>query len=154
MEWASFVVASKYESGVLYFLVQDSINTNPRYSHQKVQTKFPGGKNRDHPEDKTFLDTARREFHEETHLDLPDGNLLVIDDIIKGFHRKVFYHVNAESLTGELRKKTKRDVNSIMYPPRWFRVGPDLEKLLYTTHRRAYREAVKILLSQAHVLVV
>ena len=153
MDWASFVVGEKIENNFLYFLVQDSINTNPRYPNQKRQTKFPGGKNRDHPEDKTFLDTACRESLEETHLELERGKEVVIYDVIKGFHRQVFYLVDALFLKGNLRTETKEDGNSIIFPPEWA-MARDLEKRLYPSHREAFRRSVRELKKQHKDLVV
>src|SRR5947209_3856765 len=72
MAWIGAVIY-KIEKEELYFLVQDSESTLHKYSGNGVQTKFPGGSNEDHPDERDPLQTLVRELEEETWLKLKNG---------------------------------------------------------------------------------
>ena len=151
---AAFVVAYKYELGELYVLVQDSLGTNPRYPDQEVQTKHPGGKNRDHLEDIDLEDTAIREFEEETGLTFERGEGKKIYDVITGLHRKVAYLVDRDSLVGKMRTEIMYGKFTTIWAPRWEKADQFLLRLLYRTHRPIFKAAMNELSKKYSGLVV
>ncbi len=146
IHWFAGAIIYRMVDGVLELLLQDSTTTIPKYRWQGVQTKFPGGRNKDHPEDSTFLDTLKRELFEELHIRLKDDSeLKVIYDVIQGDHRKIFYLVSVEAFEGEIRQVPQWDATTILSVPRWVRVDESLYRKIYRTHRSAFRSAMLFL---------
>ncbi len=146
--WFSALIVWKLVDGVLYVLLQDAL---PHFGQQRKQTKFPGGGSEDHPEDRNFFATGKREFQEETHLRFKEGepDLPAVYSQIKGdCHQQLFYLVPLDSLEGELRTEVIFDNNSTLFPPYWVRVDEMGSVCLHENHEPAWQEAKKKLQPQ------
>ena len=141
----------KYEGG-LWALVQDSVSTDPRFSHQGVQIKLPGGMSE--PEDSNSLATLRRELQHELELTLLPGDYKTGYDKIQDMDRKMIYLVRYDLLAGYLRTEPKMDGDSFMGAPRWLRVNEANEKFIFSTQRPGFHQAAKALQEQYRGLVI
>ncbi len=156
-DWYSGAIIWKVEDGVLKFLVFWSWSTNRRYMKQGALLKFPGGKNRDHPEDLTPIDTLFREIPEELSekgrprlVIRPGANPVLVrvrsvssDRGPQHEHYKYFYLLHESDLVGDIRTGYATDGNSEMGPPMWL---PAMGIQPYGHHRKAARKAVKMLM--------
>ncbi len=152
-DWFSGAIIWKVEGGELMFLVQESQSIGKHETLDEIQTKFPGGVNRDHPSDKTPLYTLKREIMEEIYMMVKDGvePERFYTSVSTDSHRKFFFLVPFNSLEGELRTEGIKDGRTYLYPPRWANASGIK---VYRTHRRAAREAFKKLMRANNVLLV
>ena len=103
------------EGGVAMTYVMDATLTHPHYRGQK-QVRIPGGGGK---AGESTCQTATRELEEETGLIVDnEGDLVFIDEIWKGGHRKTAYLVSLESCSGELRKEVLHELDADLDPPR------------------------------------
>jgi 8-oxo-dGTP pyrophosphatase MutT (NUDIX family) len=111
----------------------------PAYEHSpaQTQTKFPGGTNKDHPEDDTPLRTALRELFEETGLQLKQGAqfLYTIYNSKKGWSS--FYFVfREEDFEGQMYAEGRWDGKDWLSAPYW---------ISNKDHRRIYKTQQSVL---------
>jgi len=102
---------------------------------QEILTKIPGGSNKDHREEIDPVETAKREFFEETGLRVKEGIIPqeVWSEISTGYFLQAFYHVSLRDCEGELRKKGIRDGNQVLSAPIRVRMD-DAVHLICRTH--------------------
>lgn len=119
--YAGTVVGRMNSDGALEVLVLDCEFLDPKYAHIPRQTKFTGGTEDGHPEDKNVLDTRAREKFEETGLRLKHGfhPRLILSKTVSPAHFKNFYFVWESECEGELRKVEKIDGNDKLSIPYW-----------------------------------
>ena len=142
--YAAAVVSRVDEDGVRRWLVLDTRSTNPKFSGEPVQTKFCGGTEENHEnEDKSILDTLRREFIEESHLVLREGaKMTVIQAVNLPGHFKNFYDIDFSDCVGSLRAVEKTIEGDWMSVPYWvtFKKGC---KSLYGHHNSALQKSAE-----------
>lgn len=138
MAWVGAVIY-KIEKGELFFLVQDSQSLDEKYAGNGIQTKFPGGSNDDHSDEKETLVTLRRELEEETwlHLKAESEPRIIYGPNPEEKYPRIFYLLSIEAFEGELRDSDIIDGEDLLHPPRWVK-AEDLENdrsLLFETHQ-------------------
>ncbi len=140
--YAGTIIGRRNSEGALEVLVIDCSFTDPRYSHQPVQIKFPGGTEDGHEEDVNVLGTQARELTEETGLRLKQGfrPRLVYSKMIVG-HFKNFYFAWLHECEGEIRSNEMTDNGDKMSAPRWV-VAQLLVPKIYPTHLAGLRAVI------------
>jgi 8-oxo-dGTP pyrophosphatase MutT (NUDIX family) len=144
-KWLAAAIITRTEKGVLEVMVVDQTSTHPKYKGRPMQTKFPAGTEENHEqEDKTVLDTLRREILEETGLTIPENYLprLILSENLPG-HFKNFYLIPRSDMLGE--EKTEDAVIDFdhMKPPRWVAIDT-VGRELYRSHQPALLKAMGI----------
>ena len=137
-KWYAGAIIFREEDGVRKYLVIDTRSTNPRYAMHPFQTKFIGGTEEFHEdEDKTVLDTLRRELAEETDMEIrpATSQMMIHTHSIPG-HFKNFYEVPWSDLVRELRTVDKTVEGDWMSAPYWV-TFEEAKRRLYGTHQPA-----------------
>ena len=148
--WNSIAIIWKLEDGFIYVLLQPYVMTKTKHPWQKlsgkIKRKFPGGRSVDHPEDKDFLATLRREILEELDLTLVDDSAATeVDDWITGDHLLKSYLIPFDSLNGTIRQDDREDTKSRLLRPEWVRLVDVTEKTLIKSHWLPFWKARQIL---------
>ncbi|PIQ66277.1 MAG: hypothetical protein COV96_02575 [Candidatus Zambryskibacteria bacterium CG11_big_fil_rev_8_21_14_0_20_42_18] len=141
---AAVVFALDRKSGEWKFLVIDYRSKDPRTGKlTSIQTKFPGGTNKECP-DETTEDTCKRELEEETGLCFSHRNSLRIwDKVVSPGHNKCAFLVPYDSCTGQLRQEEIDDDGDKLSKPYWA-----TEKELawiFHSHEEIFKKAINFL---------
>jgi 8-oxo-dGTP pyrophosphatase MutT (NUDIX family) len=111
----------------------------PAYEHspEQVQTRFPGGTNKDHLGDNSPLETALREFFEETGLRLKAGArcLYSIYTSKKGW-TSFHFVFREEDFEGQMYTDGRQDGKDWLSAPYW---------ISNKDHRRIYKTQQSVL---------
>jgi hypothetical protein len=143
--YAGAVVSQMCDDGIRRWLVINTRSTNPKYADRPVQTKFFGGTEENHEdEDKTILDTLRREFTEESDLIIrAKARMTMLGQPVNlPGHFKIFYDIDFTDCEGTLRTVEKTIEGDWMSKPYWvtFKEGC---KALYGDHNSALQKSAE-----------
>lgn len=131
-------------AGRIEVLAIDSVSTHPESQKTTlVQTKFPGGTNRECLEESPE-GTRDREALEETGLTFSSSvQLGEPDPDPRGFNRYYFL-VRDEDCRGELRKEVLYDNGDRISPPYWVPIE-EIGRVLFRTHQAPLLRALDYL---------
>lgn len=157
--WHSAAVIYKEEKGRFYFLVQDVVSTDPRWSNQPPQTKCVGGgrePGEDNPE-ATVMREISQELAEE--LEVNGGKIELRSGVVlrrvwvnkKDNHTQFFFLIWFEDLLGPMRRANviRRDGDSALSNLR-FLDESEVEDVIFRTHQPAIAEAINYLHNLHH----
>lgn len=135
------------ERGVVMTYVMDATLTNPRFE-QKNQVRIPGGGEK---EGESPLDTAHREFKEETGWVIKKKYrpLLIQRELKVGNHLKTAWLVPREACRGRLRTRPLYEGDAILEPPR----PVTFDEAIRTVHRSRSNSFNLLALEKAHEMI-
>ena len=123
----------------LEVLVQGYVSIDRSFplSFGKLQIKFPGGTNQDHPKVWDPRKTLTRELREELYLRVKRGINPKEVWVSKGANLDMFFFLLMENdLSGEIRDIEIEDGKSRLLVPEWMTFDK-IRRVIYRTHRPA-----------------
>lgn len=139
--FAATVIHRKNCDGNVEFLVIDYVSTNPRNGQRTaVQTKFPGGTNKECPQE-SVVDTRDREVFEESGLIITCAKRIWQKEV--GWdHTKYGYLVDFLECEGDLREVPMVDDGDELSKPYWVS-AVILGRILFHSHQELYMAAMR-----------
>lgn len=129
------------ENDEIEFLVIDYRSTDPRTGQKtSVQTKFPGGTNKESPRE-SVTETRNREVLEETGLILLSSREIWRKEISSD-HTKYAFRSNFVGCLGKIRSEAMVDDGDELSVPYWVSAN-DLCRILFHTHQPMYMAAMR-----------
>lgn len=128
---------------ILAYVALNSRSTLPQYESQGEQVKFPGGSNRDYPDETDPWETCKRELFQETGLRVKPGvrPVIMYEVTLGNGHRKVFYIISIEDCEGELRTEEIMDGDDRLSAP-YLITEEAAREFVYETHQPALQRAI------------
>jgi 8-oxo-dGTP pyrophosphatase MutT (NUDIX family) len=134
------VIAYGVESGVVVTIVVPGLTTNPSFDSTK-QIKIPGG---GAESGETPWQAARREFHEETGLKIkPKAPHALIYHEKRDMHEKMAYLVPLSYCHGMLRRKPRREKDSVLYMPLKVSIDDAIDMVHQTPRNQFHPNALR-----------